>query len=109
MNYLRDNVKKLCTLQGITQKKLAEKIGITDSAMNITLGRDDPKFSSVKRIATALGVGVDLLTSDDIEKCLADQVKQENEAQVPQQGLFCPHCGKPLTLFVKAENVAEKQ
>lgn len=101
---IRDNVKRLCALQGITQKQLASKIGITDSNLNITLGRDDPKFSSVKRIADALGVTVDILTSDDIEKCIA-AASQEQEQRSPQQGLFCPHCGKPLTLFVKAESV----
>ena len=102
MTNLRDNVKRLCVLQGITQKQLASRIGITDSAMNITLGRDDPKFSSVKRIADALGVTVDVLTSDDIEKCITAE-KQQQEQNTPQQGLFCPHCGKPLTLFIKAE------
>lgn len=103
MTNLRDNVKRLCVLQGITQKQLASRIGITDSAMNITLGRDDPKFSSVKRIADALGVTVDVLTSDDIEKCITAE-KQQPEQNTPQQGLFCPHCGKPLTLFIKAES-----
>lgn len=105
---IRDNVKRLCALQSITQKQLAAKIGITDSNLNITLGRDDPKFSSVKRIADALGVSIDLLTSEDIEKGLA-AAGQEQEHGASQQGLFCPHCGKPLTLFVKAEAIDGKE
>ncbi len=106
MMNIRDNVKRLCALQGITQKQLASKIGITDSNLNITLGRDDPKFSSVKRIADALGVTVDVLVSDDAEKSLA-AARTEQEKAEPQQGLFCPHCGKPLTLFVRAEDTTE--
>lgn len=107
---IRDNVKRLCMLQGITQKQLAAKIGISDSAMNINLGRDDPKFSSVKRIADALGVTIDLLTSENLEGDIAAIEKQKQEQRTPQQGLFCPHCGKPLTLFVKAEgNIQQEQ
>lgn len=108
MMNIRDNVKRLCALQGITQKQLASKIGITDSNLNITLGRDDPKFSSVKRIADALGVTVDVLVSDDIERCIAAE-SQEPEQKGSQQGLFCPHCGKPLTLFVKAEGAGSSE
>lgn len=105
---IRDNVKRLCVLQGITQKQLSEKIGITDSNLNITLGRVDPHFSSVKRIADALGVTVDVLTSEDIEKHIAS-ANQEREHVTPKQGLYCPHCGRPLTLFVKAENISEPE
>ena len=105
---IRDNVKRLCVLQGITQKQLSEKIGISDSNLNITLGRTDPHFSSLKRIADALGVTVDVLTSEDIEKHIA-ATSQEQEQRNPQQGLYCPHCGKPLTLFIKAEGTESQE
>lgn len=105
---IRNNVKRLCALRGITQKQLAKKIGISDSNLNITLGREDPHFSSLKRIADALGVTMDVLTSDDIERYIAAE-SQEPEQKASQQGLFCPHCGKPLTLFVKAEGAGSSE
>ncbi|MBQ9639141.1 MAG: helix-turn-helix transcriptional regulator [Bacteroidales bacterium] len=108
MNF-RSNIKSLCKLQGITQKELADKIGITNSALNISLSKNNPRFSTLESIAEALGVSVSLLTSEDMEKALVDQAKQEQEPQEPRQGIYCPHCGRPLTLFVKAENVAEEQ
>lgn len=105
---IRNNVKRICVLQGITQKQLASKIGISDSNLNITLGREDPHFSSLKRIADALGVTLDVLTSEDIEKHIA-AASQKQEQKTPQQGLFCPHCGKPLTLFLKAEETESQK
>ena len=104
MANLRNNVKKLCALQGITQKQVAAKLGITDSSLNITLGREHPKFSSVQKIANALGVTIDVLTSENIEDRLNEEKQQDRASHDCKQGLFCPHCGKPLTLYIKAES-----
>ena len=101
---IRENVKKLCRLQRMTQKQLAERIGITDSNLNIAIGREDPRLSTVKRIADALGVGVDALISENLEEHLAAAIPDNQERRAPQQGLYCPHCGKSLTLFVRAED-----
>ena len=94
----RSNIKSLCKLQGITQKELADKIGITNSALNISLSKNNPRFSTLESIAEALGVSVaQLLTSPD-EQAQTDQQPAEDNAKV----LRCPHCGEEIELYIKA-------
>lgn len=94
---LRENVKKMCELRGMTQKELAEKLGITDISLNATLKEGkDPRISTIVRIANALDVPMVSLLGGDVA---AVETREESK-----QGLYCPHCGKPLTLFVKAED-----
>lgn len=94
----RSNIKSLCKLQGITQKELADKIGITNSALNISLSKNNPRFSTLESIAEALGVSVaQLLTSPD-EQAQPDQQPAEDNAKV----LRCPHCGEEIELYIKA-------
>ena len=53
------NIKKLRIEKGISTKKLAEMAGVSDNAIrSIETGESDPKFSTVQKVAGALGYKV---------------------------------------------------
>lgn len=96
---IKDNVKKLCKLHGITQKELAVKIGVTDNSLSMTLGKNNPQLSTLKNIADALGVSVSkLLASPEEFELLAGNQQQDERGKV----LRCPHCGEEIELYIKA-------
>jgi transcriptional regulator with XRE-family HTH domain len=62
-----DRLKRLRTAAGLTQQALATKAGLSMSAIiHIEKGRiPDPRGSTLKALAGALGVTVDELLSED--------------------------------------------
>lgn len=70
-------------MRGMTQKELAERLGITDISLNKTLRGNYPQLQTLEKIAVALDVPIsDLFT------------KPREEETV----ISCPHCGKPITI-----------
>ena len=62
---LRDNIKKYCKLRKMTQKELAEKLGVTDVSLNATLKEGkDPRLSTLQKIADVLEIKITDLLSD---------------------------------------------
>ena len=57
MNF-RERIKEICNQKGITQKELAEKLGITDISLNKSLRGKYPQLQTLERISIALGVPV---------------------------------------------------
>ena len=90
---IRDNVKRLCKLRGITQKELASKIGISETSLNVSLKPD-----GIEKVATGLGVSVSQLLASPEELELLTGQRQEERGKV----LRCPHCGEEIELYVKA-------
>ncbi|HKI36882.1 MAG TPA: helix-turn-helix transcriptional regulator [Gemmataceae bacterium] len=66
---IKDRLKQLRTAAGFTQQALAMKAGLSISAIvQIELGRiPDPRGSTVKALARALGVTTDRLLFDEDE------------------------------------------
>lgn len=96
---IRNNIKNLCKLKNITQRQLAEKIGVTDNSLSMTLGKNNPQLSTLTNIAEALGVSVSqLLASPEELELLTRQSQDEERGKV----LRCPHCGEEIELYVKA-------
>ncbi|PXV61246.1 helix-turn-helix protein [Dysgonomonas alginatilytica] len=54
----RKRIKEVCQIKGITQKDLAEKLGITDISLNKTLRGEYPQLQSLEKIANALNVDI---------------------------------------------------
>lgn len=80
---MRNRVKELLKKQGITAKDLAGKIGISESALSLSLN-GNPTLSRLQEIANALDVPVSELFD------------------TPKQGVItCPHCGKDITIKVE--------
>lgn len=96
---IRSNVKSLCKLQGITQKELAAKIGISETSLNVSLKPDsNPSIKTIEKIADGLGVSVAQLLTYHNEQAQNDQPPAEDNAKV----LRCPHCGEEIELYIKA-------
>jgi transcriptional regulator with XRE-family HTH domain len=80
MNF-RNRIKEICNRKGISQKELAEKLGITDISLNKTLRGDYPQLQSLEKIANALEVQITELFDH------------------PQTDVInCPHCGGKIKI-----------
>ena len=75
MNF-RKTIKTICKQKNITQKELAEKLGITDISLNQTLRGKYPQLQTLERIASALNVPITEL----FEPLATDKI-------------VCPKCG----------------
>ncbi len=73
-------VLELCKQKGITQKDLAEKIGMTPVGL-AKAANGNPTFETLEKIADGLGVTV-----------------PELFAPQPTNTITCPHCGKPIRI-----------
>lgn len=82
----RQRIKDKCQEKGITQKDLAEKIGITDISLNKTLRGEYPQLQSLEKIANALGIPISELFENPKENTTT-----------------CPHCGKPISVKIEKE------
>lgn len=72
----RIRIKELCQSKGITQKDLADKMGISDISLNKTLRGDYPQLQTLERIANALDVDLsDLFVRNTIDSEVNGYVK----------------------------------
>ena len=71
-------ILELCKQKGITQKDLAEKIGMTPVGL-AKAANGNPTFETLEKIADGLGVTV-----------------PELFAPQPTNTITCPHCGKHI-------------
>lgn len=78
-------IKEICKAKGITQKELAEKIGISAVGLAKALA-GNTTIGTLDKIASALGVSVAELF----------EAPRYDEATIT-----CPHCGLPITLQVE--------
>ena len=74
MSVFSERVTALMLKIGVTQKQLAEKIGVTESAMSYYVsGTRTPRSDVLLRVANALGTSTDyLLGNDDADKRSGD-------------------------------------
>lgn len=79
---------------GITQDMMATELGVTKQAVNNILKSDNPKLSTLERMAMVIGVPVYELFLDprEIVRC-----------EGPAIDVDCPHCGAQLHVSVPVE------
>lgn len=82
-------IKDLLKEKGISQKDLADKLGITVVGMSKILN-GNPKVDTLEKIASALNVEIWELFIDE-----ATIAKHSPASHV------CPHCGHPLTIRIE--------
>jgi transcriptional regulator with XRE-family HTH domain len=77
---IKDRLKQLRTAAGMTQQALAVKAGLSVSAVvHLEAGRiPDPRISTLRALARALGVSIDDLAAED-------EPEAEPEAQATEQ------------------------
>ena len=81
-------IKDVLKEKGLKQQDLAEKMGISLSAVKQMLGADSLTTSTLERIAAAVDVPVwqFFISPDDLFN------------QVGGNSFCCPYCGKPLKI-----------
>lgn len=75
------NVKRICKQKGISQAELAERLGISPSALNQRIS-GNPTLDKIEETAKALGVPISDLF-----------IRPDEEA-----GFVCPNCGTRLKI-----------
>ena len=80
MNF-RERIKAICAEKGMTQKDLADLLGITDISLNQTLRGGYPQLQTLEKIANALCVPItNLFEEYTTDICV------------------CPFCGNKIKL-----------
>lgn len=81
-------VKEVLKEKGLTQPELAEKLGVSVSAVKQMVGADSVTTATLEKIAAAIDVPVwqFFISPDDLAK------------ETGGNTLRCPHCGKPLKI-----------
>lgn len=76
--------------KGLTQKDVAEKLGIAQASLSAML-KGNPTINTLEKIATVLGVSFLELFKE-----------QSNVAGTSPKNavMICPHCGKPVAKFL---------
>lgn len=106
----RERVKDLCKEKGITQKELAESMGMSYVQLNASLRGVDPKdkttktYPSIKtliRIAEQLGIEVEDIFA-------TDEVVSRHQANV-SNSIRCPYCGAELELSKNPSNMSGEE
>lgn len=82
-------IREVLKEQGITTKELAERMGISQSALNQSIS-GNPSVKVLNNIADALNVPVWQLFADPSE------ILTKGSTSVT-----CPHCGKEIQIEVK--------
>ncbi len=82
-------VKEVLKEKGLTQPELAEKLGVSVSAVKQMVGADSVTTATLEKIAAAIDVPVwqFFISPDDLAK------------QAGGNTLRCPHCGGPLKIM----------
>ena len=82
-------IREVLKEQGITTKELAERMGISQSALNQSIS-GNPSVKVLNNIADALNVPVWQLFANPLEVLSKDTTS-----------ITCPHCGKEIQIEVK--------
>lgn len=82
-------IREILKEQGITTKELAEKMGISQSALNQNIS-GNPSVRILNNIANALNVPIWQLFADPAEIQTKDNTY-----------ITCPHCGREIQIEIK--------
>ena len=92
-NRTKEFIKKL----GIVQKDLARELGVSTIAIQQMMKSEQPKISTLERVAEKIGVPTWrlLLTDEEIE-----EIAREHDKTLPEEEnrIVCPRCGAILNV-----------
>lgn len=80
-----DNIKKYRKNIGITQKELAEKSKLSESAIKYyESNRRNPKLETLEKIGDVLGVSINDLTNKEEKEKIINEYKKEKDKLIEQ-------------------------
>lgn len=80
-------LKEICKQKGVTQKELANTLGVTEITLT-RVNNGNTSLSLLEKIASALNVPIQELFAPP---------------SLGAASLSCPHCGKSISVSVKVE------
>lgn len=84
MGLVNTNIRFLRKQKGLTQGKLAEKIGVTRSVIGAyEEGRAEPKIRTMQEMAKFFGISVDQLVSIDLAATAAASIRKSGDGSSP--------------------------
>ena len=84
------DLKKIIRSHGQTISSVAEKLGITQSALSQQINNGSISFAKVEQIASICG-------------CSPSSFLVIDGETLSHPAIICPHCGKPIELEIKAK------
>lgn len=95
---IHENIKFVLKNRGMTQKELADKLGVTRrTAMYYMKG--NITVDTLEKLASALETTVETLVSETPLHLKNDAIQQRVNTTTTK--LVCPHCGAEMTLVAK--------
>lgn len=89
-------IKELLKERNMTQKELAQKIGVSTVSLNRYMtGKGNPSVSSLEKIAEALDV--------EISELFVHRKTGETDSTIT-----CPHCGNKFHIIIKGVTYGEE-
>lgn len=93
---MNERIRQLRIMQGMTQAELAEKLGVSASAVGMyEQGRREPDSAVLKKMAAVLHVSVDYLLGDAQEQEIGDMIDIFTKVLKSRKGLMFN--GEPIT------------
>lgn len=96
---IKENIKFILKQRGMTQKELADKLGLSIRTVqyyfdgNLTL-------TSLQKIADALDTTISTVISEEPLAMIPGPVP--NKSSITATTLVCPHCGKEIKIIAKS-------
>ena len=78
-------IPKVIKAYGLKHSQVAERMGVSVQALRNALQSDNPKLSTLRNIANAVGC--------DVKEFFEDEKNEKPE-------FTCPHCGKPISIHI---------
>ena len=95
---IHENIKFVLKKRNMTQKDLADKLGVSKRTTTYYLN-GNVTIDTLEKIASALGTTVETLVSETPLHLKDEPIQQRVNTTATK--LICPHCGEEITLIAK--------
>ena len=93
---IKENVRYVLEKRGMTQKALADKLGVSKTAVGYYL-RGNITIGNLQKIADALDTTVETLVSET--PLYAKKGPIQEKGRVTSTTIVCPHCGETISII----------
>lgn len=95
---IRENIRYVLEKRGMTQKGLADKLGVSKTAVGYYL-RGNITINNLQKIADALDTTVETLVSETPLSVKGGPI--QDKGRVTSTTLICPNCGETISIIAK--------
>lgn len=95
---IKENIRFILEKRGMTQKNLADKLGVSKTAVGYYL-RGNITINNLQKIADALDTTVETIVSETPLYAKGGPI--QDKGRVTSTSLVCPHCGEPISIVAR--------